>query len=138
MQPGELSEDVQQLLREHIESFEQLGLLLLLHDERDLCWTQEALSSRLGLPDSLVLEGLDGLRSAGFVESATENNRAGYRYCVQHQRLETTIARLAQAYKEQPMPVIKLMTANAIERMRTAAVRTFADAFIVRKENKDG
>jgi hypothetical protein len=30
------------------------------------------------------------------------------------------------------------MNTNAIERVRSGAIRTFADAFVLRKEDKDG
>jgi hypothetical protein len=39
--------DVQILLRDHIESYEQLELLLLLRAERGLAWTEQALGERL-------------------------------------------------------------------------------------------
>ena len=78
------------------------------------------------------------LRSAGFLTSVPQNNGNGCTYRVQSEEAEATIERLARAYKDQPMPVIKLMSANAIERVRTAALRTFADAFLIRKDKKDG
>jgi hypothetical protein len=48
--------------------------------------------------------------------------------------LEMTIARLATVYAARPIEIIRLMTSNAIERVRTAALRTFVDAFVLRKD----
>ncbi len=138
MQGGELPDDVQALLRHHLESFEQLELLLLLRTDRDRCWSEESLVERLRIPSSLVLEAVQGLASAGFLAPTAPSGQKQYRYRVQSDSLEATIDRLSHAYKEQPMPVIKLMSANAIERVRTAALRTFADAFVLRKDKNDG
>ena len=137
MQPAELPEDVQKLLRDHIGSYEQLELLLVLRANSDTCWTREALGARLRIPEALVIEALTALGSAGFVGSLTQDGRKGYAYRIHRAEVEATVARLARAYKDQPMSVIKLMSANAIERVRTAALRTFAEAFILRKDKDD-
>lgn len=49
MRTSELPPDVTRLLRDHIESYEQLELLLLLREELGHSWTEEALSARLGI-----------------------------------------------------------------------------------------
>ena len=49
-----------------------------------------------------------------------------------------TLARLVEVYEEQPIEIIKLMSANAIERVRTAALRAFADAFVLHKGKDNG
>jgi predicted transcriptional regulator len=140
MQAEELPEDLQSLVRDHIESYEQLELLLLLRAERGVAWTGEALSARLRISSTLVSEALAKLQSGGFVVASTAEAPGGptHAYRVQADDLEATIERLSQAYKEQPMPIIKLMCANSIERVRTAALRTFADAFILRKDKDRG
>lgn len=129
---------VQRLLRDHIESYEQLELLLLLRAEPDHPWTVDALSARLRIPASLVLLALDALQTAGFVNARPFGAEKQYACVAQTDYVEATLARLVQAYREHPIPILKQMSANAIERVRTAALRTFADAFILRKDNKDG
>ena len=42
------------------------------------------------------------------------------------------IAHLAREYRENPVLVMKLLTENAIERVRTAALKTFAECFRIR------
>jgi biotin operon repressor len=140
MQAEELPKDLQSLVRDHIESYEQLELLLLLRAERGVAWSGEALSARLRISSTLVSEALAKLQSGGFVVASTAEAAGGptHAYRVQAADLEATIERLSQAYKEQPMPIIKLMCANSIERVRTAALRTFADAFILRKDKDRG
>jgi hypothetical protein len=138
MQVSELPSDVQTLLRDHIESYEQLEVLLILRADRGTSWTEETLSPRLHLAASLVRAALDGLDSAGFVEARVHGSERRYSYLCQNDNVEATIGRLAAAYREYPIPIIKLMSANAIERLRTAALRTFADAFILRKDKNRG
>ena len=137
MAADDLPEDVQRLLRDYIESYEQLELLLLLRTELDP-WTVEALSARLRIPASLVLLALDGLQRIGFVAARPLGAEKQYAYIAQNSGGEATLERLVQAYREHPIPILKQMSANAIERVRTAALRAFADAFILRKDKKDG
>ena len=137
MAADDLPEDVQRLLRDYIESYEQLELLLLLRTELDP-WTVEALSARLRIPASLVLLALDGLQRIGFVAARPLGAEKQYAYIAQNSGGEATLERLVQAYREHPIPILKQMSANAIEGVRTAALRAFADAFILRKDKKDG
>jgi hypothetical protein len=138
MQTSEPPHDVQILLRNHVESYEQLELLLLMRAGKGTSWTEETLSARLNMVSSLVGAALDGLKSAGFVEARVHGSEKHYAYLGQSDNVEATIDRLAAAYREYPIPIIKLMSANAIERLRTSALRTFADAFILRKDKDRG
>lgn len=138
MAADDLPEDVQKLLRDQIDSYEQLEILLLLRTEPDHPWTVEALSARLRIPASLALLALDELQTAGFVQARALGAEKQYAYVAQSSHVEATLERLVQAYREHPISILKQMSANAIERVRTAALRTFADAFILRKDKKDG
>jgi hypothetical protein len=138
MQTSEPSSDVQKLLRDHIESYEQLELLLIMRANRGLSWTEDTLSGRLRIGSSLVRGALEGLESAGFLAGRADRGEKHYVYVCQSDDVEATIGRLDAAYREYPIPIIKLMSANAIERLRTAALRTFTDAFILRKDKDRG
>lgn len=138
MQARELPPDVQTLVCEHIESYEQLELLLIIRAEKESTWTEETLTTRLRIPVSLVRAALDGLESAGFVEVQGQGSEQRYLYLRQNDEVEATISSLTLAYRDNPIPIIKLMSANAIERLRTAALRTFADAFVLKKDKNRG
>lgn len=138
MQTSELAPDVQRLLREHIDSYEQLELLLLLSTDRGVSWTEEGLSARLRIGSALVRTALNRLESAGFVAARMHDGEQRYAYLCQGDNVEATISRLAMAYREYPIPIIKLMSANSIERLRTSALRTFAEAFVLRKDKDRG
>jgi hypothetical protein len=134
----ELPESVQALLRQHLESYEHLQLLLLLSREPDGVWTVEDLSTRLNIPTPLVTAALASLQACWLVEARTLANGLRYVYAPKDPALEPTVRRLAREYDERTIQIIKLMSANAIERLRSAALRAFADAFILRKDNNDG
>jgi hypothetical protein len=44
---------------------------------------------------------------------------------------------LERVYAEQRLAVIKLMSDNAIERLRTGAARAFVDAFLIGRKKND-
>jgi predicted transcriptional regulator len=137
-QTSELTPDVQMLLHAHIESYEQLEMLLLMRGNTATPWTQDALSERLHMALSLVQAALEGLKSAGFVEGRVDGGAKHYSYLGQSEGMEATLSRLAAAYRENPIPIVKVMSANSLERLRTAALRTFADAFVLRKDKDRG
>lgn len=126
------------LLHDHIESYEQLEMLLLMRGDEATSWTEETLCERLHMALSLVQAALEGLESAGLLEARTREGAKCYSYLCQSAAAEATISRLAAAYRENPIPIVKIMSANSLERLRTAALRTFADAFILRKDKDRG
>ncbi|HEV7136079.1 MAG TPA: hypothetical protein VGN43_05555 [Steroidobacteraceae bacterium] len=138
---SDLPEDVRRLLHEHIESYEQLEVLLLLRRERYEAWTPDTLAVRLRLGEALVAGALATLKSAGLISADADSDSAGrsprYVYRPASSGLDATVGILDREYAERPISVIKLMSANSIERVRTAALHTFADAFVLNKKDKD-
>ena len=133
---GDLPDDVRALLQEHIESYEQLETLLLLRRERYEHWSAPGLAGRLRVRAELIDTALAALEASGLIQTlATEPRRFAYRPA--SAGLDAAVGRLERAYTERPIPVIQLMSANAIERLRTAALHTFADAFVLKKKDKD-
>ncbi|MGH8316512.1 MAG: hypothetical protein ACREUL_00845 [Steroidobacteraceae bacterium] len=135
---GDLPEDVHALLREHIESYEQLEILLLLRRERYEDWTPQGLTTRLRLPAELIESALTGLKASGLVEATGADPTPRFAYRPASSGLDAAVGRLEREYSERPISIIKLMSANAIERVRTAALHTFADAFVLKKDKNRG
>jgi hypothetical protein len=135
---GDLPEDVRAMLHERIESYEQLEILLLLRRERYEEWTVTGLAARLHVREELIGLALEGLRTAGLVAitGAAPAPRFAY-YRPVSSDLDAAASRLDREYAERPIRIIQLMSANAIERLRTAALHTFADSFVLRKNDKD-
>jgi predicted ArsR family transcriptional regulator len=136
--PDELPEDVRALLQEHIESYEQLELLLLLRRERYEEWTIAGLATRLHVREELIRAALERLKAAGLVATAGATPAAPrFAYRPASSGLDAAAGRLDREYEERPIRIIQLMSANAIDRVRTAALHTFADAFVLQKKDTD-
>lgn len=133
---SDLPEDVHALLHEHIESYEQLEMLLLLRRERYEQWTGEALAARLRVRAELIDTALAGLEAGGLIE-AVRGSPPRFAYRPASPGLDAAVGRLERAYAERPILVIQLMSANAIDRLRTAALHTFADAFVLKRKDRD-
>jgi hypothetical protein len=126
-----ISDDVKTLLRDCIDSFEQLEILLLLHRRRDDTWAPDSIEGELNLDADAAETALEDLCRWSLIEVRVEGGVRCYRYRPDTPGLEATIHALAKAYEEHRLEVIKLMNKNAIERVRTSAMRAFADAFVV-------
>ncbi len=131
-------EDVKQLLYETIRTYEQLEALVLLHGAPDAGWNAQRIADALRIPDDAAAEMLHAMSLAGLIESAQCADPAAPTYRVAAGALGDIAARLVQAYDDNRLEVIRLMNANAIHRMRTDAMRAFADAFLFSKDGKDG
>lgn len=130
----DLPEDVRALLHEHIESYEQLEVLLLLRRERHEEWTNTGLAARLHVREGLIGSALEGLERAGLVAVTGPAAAPHFAYRPVSSGLDTAADRLDREYAQRPLRIIQLMSANAIERLRTAALHTFADAFVLNKK----
>jgi hypothetical protein len=122
---------LKQLLLVALASFEELWVLVWFHDRGEGTEENAAHVARAtGLPVEAVEMALRSLAARGILSPASSNPRrfALLPSSVQRQAL-TTIAR---EYHSDPARVIRLMTANSIERVRASALRTFADCFRVR------
>ena len=132
-----IPEDVRAFLSLYIESYEQLEILLLLRREPSL-WTGQRLCSRLNVSLSLVQAAVSALYAKGLVQPLSGPSEEHYKAQSRAEPLDETMERLASVYADWPIEIIRLMSTNAIERVRTAALRTFVDAFVLRKhKDKD-
>ncbi|MGH8138289.1 MAG: hypothetical protein ACREVV_08860 [Steroidobacteraceae bacterium] len=136
MSSSDLSAAVQALLYDHIESYEQLEILLLLRLAGGESWSEEQISSRLNISSSLTAGALSALRLSGLVKLREDWPR--YEYAADTQAMDDAVNALAAVYATHRFEIIKLMSANAIKRMRTGALRAFADAFLLHKDKGDG
>ena len=133
----DLPEDVRALLHEHIESYEQLEVLLLLRRERYEEWTSASLATRLHIRQELISSALEGLTAGGLVAATGAAPESSFAYRPTSSALDAAAGRLDREYAERPIRIIQLMSANAIDRVRTAALHTFADAFVLKKKDTD-
>jgi len=131
-----VEEAIRAFLRAHIDSFESLEILLLLRRERAAC-TAEELCRRLKTRAPLVDDALASLVRARLV-TAARNEQTLYAYADEGPFRDATVDSLERIYRDEPLRIMQLMSANAMERLRTSTIRAFADAFVVRKDKGSG
>lgn len=132
-----VAEELGAFLCDYIDSYEALDVLLLLRRERT-AWTAEALCTRLRTRAPLIDDALATLVRAQLVNAAVQDMPPSYTYADENLARDAIVDALESAYRDEPTQIMQLMSTNAIERLRTSAIRGFADAFIVRKERDRG
>ena|SRR5688572_1598621 len=135
---ADIPKDVQAFLRDYIESYEELEVLLLLHRLRGGAYAIAAITAQLPLP-GINSETTEALVARGLLSARRTGTEPVYAYAPEDPEVDATVARLAQSYASVRLSVMKLMTANAMDRLRASALHTFADAFVFgRKKKRDG
>lgn len=129
-------EDVRALLRDVVESYEQLETLLGMATRPGDVWDAAEVARRSRLPLDDAEEVLGKLAAAGLLQRTEGGGR--YRYAPSDAAVAGVVERLAGLYATRPLEVVKVMSGNAIERLRTAAMRTFSDAFLLRRKPPGG
>lgn len=137
--PSEASVELQAFLRDKILSYEQLETLLLLRSRSDETFSRGALAAALHVPDDDAAEALDHLLDHDLLEAQGGPKSRLFKYSPGNAALAAVVDQLAESYDRNRLTVMNLMNANAIDRVRTRALNTFASAFIVgRKRDEDG
>ena len=124
---GGIPAPVHRLLMQHIDSVEQLEVLLLLKQAPEVEWTPAAIASILnGHPVSIAAR-LEALERARMIRRAPTSD-VRYRYAPASTESAAAIEGLAQAYRERRVAVISLIASKPLEN-----VRAFSDAFLFKK-----
>lgn len=131
-----LPENVASLLRERIESFEQLEVLLLVRGERERNWTAESVSKILKINVAIAAEALDHLCRKNLLDVRVGNEQLIFRFAPATAALEGDVTALAQVSIDRRVDVMSAMSSNAVQRMRTSTIRLFADAFLIGRGKK--
>lgn len=98
-------------------------------------WKAQDIAVALKLPEEVIKGALDGLPASLIERSSSASTGATYRYAPSEE-LAPLVERLRHDYDEQRIAVVQIMTANAIERVRTAAGKRLADAFRLDRSKK--
>ncbi|HEY2407476.1 MAG TPA: hypothetical protein VGI10_15805 [Polyangiaceae bacterium] len=130
-------EELRSFLVENIETYEELELLVLLRGESQGSQSVEQMALQLSIPEQLALDALDALVARGLLV-ANSGAKGRYQYAPGNPALHRGAGVLYDEYKRNRLHVIHLMTANAIERLRSSTLRTFADCFRVRGPKDNG
>ncbi|OJT25875.1 hypothetical protein BO221_08525 [Archangium sp. Cb G35] len=131
MRAGDLPEVVRRLIADHIDSVEQLEILLLLQQHPERSWTAESVARELRISPLSAGDRLkDMARSA--ILARVQGSEAEYRYAPESPDMAEAVAGLATAYSERRVTVINLIFSKPVDK-----IRTFADAFRLRRDDDD-
>lgn len=132
-----LSDELRSFLRENVHTYEELEILLLLTQHREGRWSIDSVAAELRLPEQMASAGLATLHTRGLVQCTKEPPRR-YWYDSAEVTCDPVLTRLAEAYTTRRFVVVEVMSANALSRLRSSALQTFAEAFRIRGPKKNG
>ena len=126
---------MRQFITEHIDSVMQLEILLLLAGQPGKTWTPAALAEELRIDPAWVDGQLQTMGGRGVVAAVATDHTAAltFRYEPRTVALEETVRELARAYADRRVTVIGLIFSKPVDK-----IRSFADAFRIRKDRSDG
>ncbi len=119
--PAELPHGVRQFISRYINSVEELEILLLLRQGRDVSWTVQAVYDIILSTPLSVERWLNELVRQGLLISSDQPPL--YRYAATDELAEQVTA-LAECYKITPVRIIE-----SVYRPKADAAQSFADAF---------
>jgi hypothetical protein len=125
-----MSEAVRALLADYVDGFQELELLVVLAERGGTAPLAELAGQARSTPEELAT-ALQRLRAAGLV--AADGPGGAPRIAVDDPRLPELVA----LYRRDPVIVLRMLNSLAIERVRLGATRAFADAFLIRRKNRD-
>lgn len=134
--PDDSLDDVRDFLRDHVETYEELEALVFLARRRRRSATAAEVGAGARLPTLIAVKALDDLRRGGLVDEVREGKRVSYVFWPATPALARAADRFVAVYESNPVDVIQLMSAAALERLRTTASRAFADAFVIRSRKR--
>jgi hypothetical protein len=131
LRTGDLPEAVRRLIADHIDSVEQLEILLLLFQHPERSWTAESVARELRVSPMSAGDRLKDMARAA-IFSKVQGAEGEYRYAPESPQLAEAVAGLAAAYSERRVTVINLIFSKPVDK-----IRTFADAFRLRRDDDD-
>lgn len=122
---------MRRLIADHIDSVEQLEILLLLHQHPERSWTAESVARELRISPLSADDRLKDMARAAIL-SKVQGTEGEYRYAPESPQLAEAVTGLATAYTERRVTVINLIFSKPVDK-----IRTFADAFRLRRDDDD-
>jgi hypothetical protein len=129
---------VRNLIRDRIRSIEQLETLLLIRMEPARIWKLKEISDALRCTDSVAESAIATLCRSGLAEPKDSPQGRGHRYAPESAEIDAHVRELADTYQNYRVETLVFISSNAINRVRSQALNTFAEAFRLRGPKKDG
>jgi hypothetical protein len=121
-------DELRRFLRDYVSSYEELEVLLLLHSQPEHIWRVAEILAELKVSGESILPALRQLEARGLLSSVPgEVDR--FAFAPEKESLRHQVEQLATAYQSKRLAVVQIMSTNAVDRIRTAAIHTFAEAF---------
>jgi DNA-binding IclR family transcriptional regulator len=120
------------LLADHIESVVQVEMLLLLHADPSRARSAQEIAQELRIDPAYAQTELANLTVRGMLRPADQAAGA-YQYGPGTAAMAAAVEGLAKAYLDRRVTVIGLVYSKPADQ-----IRSFADAFRLRKEKGDG
>jgi len=130
--------DVLTLLHERLAGLDELEVLLLVRREAPQGVSTSEVADRLGLPMSSSEAALESLCSVSLLVSDGGGGGAERRYAYHPDtpELDGVVSSLVTVYGERRLEVMRVLSNLALDRIRSAAARTFADAFVIGRNGR--
>ncbi len=132
MQTSDLPENVRRFIAHHIHSVEQLEILLLLHQQPERVWNSEAVARELRIAPASATERMEDMVHTRLLRRQGVSPEE-YRYGPESMKLDDAVRGLATEYAKRRVMIINLIYSKPIDK-----IRTFADAFRIRKDDDNG
>jgi hypothetical protein len=124
-----LPEDVHTFIHQHMDSVEQLEVLLLLWRTPERGWTSDEVATAVYSHPSSVVRRLAMMLGQGLLR---EREPGCYQYAPRTPELHAVVTRVDDLYRQRRVAVITLIASKPIEN-----VRAFSDAFRIRRKKED-
>lgn len=128
---SEIDDAVFALLRERVDTFEKLELVMTMGRSPYTSWTLEALESALRVPRAELVPAIDQLRAAGVLRRVP-----GATYQLLYNpiaEIAPACTRLCRAYDRERTGVTRLLREIEVARATRSSADAFANAFRIRK-----
>jgi hypothetical protein len=125
---NDIPPEVKAFINTHIESIDQLRILLLLQSGAQSDWDVSDVSGKLYLRSDVVAAELASLEARGFCVSSGDPRR--YRYQPKSADLKKKLEQVVQLDQERPVTLITLIYS------RPKDIQAFADAFKLRPDKE--
>jgi hypothetical protein len=125
-----ISADVKQFIISHINSIEQLEILLLLAETRR-AWSVVELADKICTTADSANKRIESLQKAGLVSIAAASPPS-YAYQPRTRELGDAVTRLSVEYRERRISIVNFIYSQPIQN-----IRTISDAFRLRPPEKE-
>jgi hypothetical protein len=130
-------DELKRFLLEHVEDVQELSMLAWFESRAPSSGASgNDIAEGTHFPVASTIEAAERLVRRGLL-ARSETDPPLY-YHQENEAARVMLTRAIGAYRSDPVKIMQLLTANAIDRLRTAALRTFAECFRLGGPKSDG